>query len=37
MYIDKENVRTVWMERIMDRFDMQERKIDRLIKVNVIA
>lgn len=30
MYIDKENF-VVWMERIMDRFDMQEKKIDRLL------
>ena len=30
MYIDKENF-VAWMERIMDRFDMQERKIDRLL------
>ena len=29
MYIDKENF-VAWMERLMDRFDMQERKIDRL-------
>ena len=31
MYIDKD-VFTVWMERIMDRFDMQDKKIDRVIK-----
>ena len=31
MYIDKD-VFTVWMERIMDRFDMQDMKIDRVIK-----
>ena len=30
MYIDKENF-VAWMERIMNRFDMQERKIDRLL------
>ena len=30
MYIDKENF-VAWMERIMDRIDMQERKIDRLL------
>lgn len=27
MYIDKD-VFTAWMERIMDRFDMQDKKID---------
>ena len=31
MYIDKD-VFTAWMERIMDRFDMQDKKIDRVIK-----
>ena len=31
MYIDKD-VFTVWMERIMDRFDMQDKKIDKVIK-----
>ena len=31
MYIDKD-VFTVWMERIMDMFDMQDKKIDRVIK-----
>ena len=30
MYIDKENFET-WMERIMDRLDMQDKKIDRLL------
>ena len=30
MYIDKEDF-TAWMERIMDRFDMQDKKIDRVI------
>ena len=29
MYIDKENFEA-WMERIMDRLDMQDKKIDRL-------
>ena len=28
MYIDKDDF-TAWMERIMDRFDMQDKKIDR--------
>ena len=31
MYIDKDDF-TAWMERIMDRFDMQDKKIDRVIK-----
>lgn len=31
MYIDKDDF-TAWMERIMDRFDMQDKKIDRIIK-----
>ena len=31
MYIDKD-IFTAWMERIMDRFDMQDKKIDRIIK-----
>lgn len=31
MYIDKD-IFTAWMERIMDRFDMQDKKIDRVIK-----
>ena len=30
MYIDKDDF-TAWMERIMDRFDMQDKKIDRVI------
>ena len=30
MYIDKENF-VAWMERIMDRLDMQDKKIDRLL------
>ena len=30
MYIDKENFEA-WMERIMDRLDMQDKKIDRLL------
>lgn len=30
MNIDRENFEA-WMERIMDRFDMQEKKIDRMI------
>ena len=30
MYIDKDEF-TAWMERIMDRFDMQDKKIDRVI------
>ena len=30
MYIDKENFEA-WMERIMDRLDMQNKKIDRLL------
>ena len=30
MYIDREDF-TAWMERIMDRFDMQDKKIDRVI------
>lgn len=31
MYIDREDF-IAWMERIMDRFDMQDKKIDRVIK-----
>lgn len=31
MYIDKDDF-TAWMERIMDRFDMQDKKIDKVIK-----
>lgn len=31
MYIDREDF-TAWMERIMDRFDMQDKKIDKVIK-----
>ena len=31
MYIDKDDF-TTWMERIMDRFDMQDKKIDKVIK-----
>ena len=30
MYIDREDF-IAWMERIMDRFDMQDKKIDRVI------
>ena len=30
MYIDREDF-VAWMERIMDRFDMQDKKIDRLV------
>ena len=30
MYIDNENF-MAWMERIMDRLDMQDKKIDRLL------
>ena len=30
MYIDKENFEA-WMERIMDKLDMQDKKIDRLL------
>ena len=30
MYIDNDNFVT-WMERIMDRLDMQDKKIDRLM------
>lgn len=30
MYIDKDDF-TAWMERIMDRFDMQDKKIDKVI------
>lgn len=30
MYIDKDDF-AAWMERIMDRFDMQDKKIDRVI------
>lgn len=30
MYIDREDF-IAWMERIMDRFDMQDKKIDRLV------
>ena len=29
MYIDKENFEA-WMERIMDRFDKQDRKLDKM-------
>ena len=29
MYIDNDNF-VAWMERIMDRLDMQDKKIDRL-------
>lgn len=31
MYINKDDF-TAWMERIMDRFDMQDKKIDKVIK-----
>ena len=31
MYIDKDDF-IAWMERIMDRFDMQDKKIDKVIK-----
>ena len=31
MYIDKDDF-TAWMERIMDRFDMQDKKMDKVIK-----
>ena len=31
MYIDREDF-IAWMERIMDRFDMQDKKIDKVIK-----
>ena len=31
MYIDNDNF-VAWMERIMDRLDMQDKKIDRLMK-----
>ena len=31
MYINREDF-VAWMERIMDRFDMQDKKIDRVIK-----
>ena len=34
MYIDNDNF-VAWMERIMDRLDMQDKKIDRLLKVSV--
>ena len=30
MYINREDF-VAWMERIMDRFDMQDKKIDRLV------
>ena len=30
MYIDREDF-IAWMERIMDRFDIQDKKIDRLV------
>ncbi|WP_373145868.1 DNA-binding protein [Bacteroides thetaiotaomicron] len=32
MYIDREDF-IAWMERIIDRFDMQDKKIDRVINV----
>ena len=35
MYIDKDDF-TAWMERIMDRFDMQDKKIDRVIKGRIV-
>ena len=31
MYIDREDF-IAWMERIMDRFDMQDKKMDKVIK-----
>ena len=33
MYINREDF-VAWMERIMDRFDMQDKKIDLLLKVS---
>ena len=36
MYIDKDEF-TAWMERIMDRFDMQDKKIDRVINGSMVC